>query len=103
MAIRSEMMMLFFLLFNLFVHTTWARSILNEIDNSIDVIEPTSISRTTFGHDWIKFTKPPPEKIVQELGSPVEISCEVMGSQVPTIHWVVGQLPLSEVGQLMII
>lgn len=86
-----------------------ARAI-DDVDNSIEAggggggDEPSqrsssssSLPRTRFGQDWIKFTKTPPAKILQTLGSPVEITCEVMGSQVPTIQWVVGPVSLSEV------
>ncbi|XP_046807979.1 neural/ectodermal development factor IMP-L2 isoform X1 [Lucilia cuprina] len=84
-----------------------ARAI-DDVDNSIEsgagdqsaATGPSSASlqpRTRFGQDWIKFTKTPPVKILQSLGSPVEIACEVMGSQIPTIQWVVGHIPLSEI------
>ncbi|KAM7356531.1 ecdysone-inducible gene L2 isoform 1-T1 [Cochliomyia hominivorax] len=78
---------------------------IDDVDNSIEAggVDQSSSSssssqpRTRFGQDWIKFTKTPPVKILQTLGSPVEISCEVMGSQIPTIQWVVGHVPLSEI------
>lgn len=74
---------------------------------SIDTEEDNSLEGSTFdprqsllGKDWIKFTKAPPIKIVQQLGSPVEITCEVMGSQVPTIQWVEGRKSLFDIDEL---
>ncbi|XP_017469114.1 PREDICTED: neural/ectodermal development factor IMP-L2-like [Rhagoletis zephyria] len=78
---------------------------IDDVDNSIENVGggdaggETQVhqQRTPFEQDWIKFAKKPPTKLLQTLGQPVEIVCEVMGSQVPTIQWVVGHLPLSEV------
>lgn len=76
---------------------------IEDVDNSIentgegDGEGQTEKQRSPFEHDWIKFAKKPPTKLLQTFGQPVEIACEVMGSQVPTIQWVVGHLPLSEV------
>lgn len=89
-----------------------ARAIDDDVDNSIEAGGDASSSsqslpsqhsagssspRTRFGQDWIKFTTTPPAKVLQTVGTPIEIVCEVMGSQIPTIQWVVGHLPLSEV------
>jgi len=73
-----------------------ARAI-DDIDNSIDSgNEPKP--RLRLEQDWIKFTKAPVTKMIQTPGTPLEIVCEVMGSQIPTISWVVtkGNEPLSE-------
>ncbi|XP_054086142.1 neural/ectodermal development factor IMP-L2 isoform X1 [Zeugodacus cucurbitae] len=76
---------------------------IEDVDNSIenagegDGEGQTPKQRSPFEQDWIKFAKKPPTKLLQTLGQPVEIACEVMGSQVPTIQWVVGHLPLSEI------
>ncbi|XP_037939205.1 neural/ectodermal development factor IMP-L2 [Teleopsis dalmanni] len=78
---------------------------IDDVDNSIEANseqqqqQPQS-RQNRFEQDWIKFTKPPPSKVFQSLGSPVEIVCEVMGSQIPTISWVVGNLPLSELDSM---
>lgn len=101
-----HLLLLALLVFTSSYYGSEARAISDDVDNSIeaggsDATSQTSSSsqpRTRFGQDWIKFTKTPPIKILQTLGSPVEITCEVMGSQIPTIQWVVGQIPLSEVG-----
>ncbi|XP_073839521.1 ecdysone-inducible gene L2 isoform X2 [Musca autumnalis] len=87
-----------------------ARAINDDVDNSIEsgvadkpaqsMSSKQSSPRTRFGQDWIKFTKTPPVKIMQNPGTPVEIVCEVMGSQIPTIQWVVGHLPLSEIDSI---
>lgn len=83
-----------------------ARAISDDLDNSIEAggeQQSSSSSssslqaKTRLGQDWIKFTKNPPVKMLQTLGSPVEIVCEVMGSQIPSIQWVVGHVPLSEI------
>ncbi|XP_075160198.1 ecdysone-inducible gene L2 isoform X2 [Haematobia irritans] len=91
-----------------------ARAI-DDMDNSIEAggetqVQPmplpsqhsarSSSARTRFGQDWIKLTKTPPAKILQSSGMPIEITCEVMGSQIPTIQWVVGHLPLSEIDSI---
>lgn len=70
-----------------------------DMDNSI---EPSGDQRTPFNTDWIKLTKTPPVKILQKFGTPVEIECEVMGSQIPSIEWVVGPVTLSEVSKLFL-
>lgn len=97
MAVMKRTMVLIMLVVLVMSNIVLTSSMMNDIDNSISVNEPSTMSRPHFGEDWIEFTIPPPTKIVQNLGSPVEIVCEVMGSQVPTIQWVVGHLPLSEV------
>lgn len=80
--------------------------VLEDVDNSIETTnehqqqQQPQPGRSRFEQDWIKFTKAPEQKILQTLGTPVEIVCEVMGSQVPTIQWVVGHLPLSELDSL---
>lgn len=86
----------------------YARAI-DEVDNSIEGGESplnapqassatrgSAMPRSRIGTDWLKFTKAPPAKLLQDA-SPLEIVCEVMGSQIPTIQWVVGHLPLNEV------
>lgn len=73
---------------------------------SIDSEENNSIESSTSGprnslrnEDWIKFTKVPPANIIQTLGSTVEIKCGVIGSQVPTIHWVEGYKSLYDIDE----
>lgn len=47
--------------------------------------------RTLFeSEDWVKVVKAPPEKIVQTLGSTIELTCEIMGAPLPTIQWIRG-------------
>ncbi|XP_054733285.1 neural/ectodermal development factor IMP-L2 isoform X1 [Anastrepha obliqua] len=60
----------------------------------------THPQRAPFEQDWIKFAKKPPTKLLQTLGQSIEIVCEVMGSQVPTVQWVVGNVPLSEIDSI---
>lgn len=71
----------------------------NDVDNSIETEpEPEQKSHARpFDADWLKFTKTPPAKLQQAAGATIEIVCEMMGSQVPSIQWVVGHLPISEV------
>uniref|UniRef100_A0A1A9UG40 Ig-like domain-containing protein n=3 Tax=Glossina TaxID=44049 RepID=A0A1A9UG40_GLOAU len=82
-----------------------ARAI-DDLDNSIEMVDekPSSQAmlhtRSRLGQDWIRFIKTPPGKIMQTIGSPVEIVCEIMGSQIPTVQWVVGHLPLSEIDSI---
>ncbi|KAH8303567.1 hypothetical protein KR018_003483, partial [Drosophila ironensis] len=76
----------------------------NDVDNSIET-EPESEReekpRNRFiDADWLKFTKTPPAKLQQQPGQTIEIACEMMGSQVPSIQWVVGHLPVSEIDNL---
>lgn len=73
----------------------------NDVDNSIEEEVPQSQSKhrnRAFEDDWLKFTKTPPTKMQQAPGATLEIVCEMMGSQVPSIQWIVGHMPLSEVG-----
>ncbi|XP_034658519.1 neural/ectodermal development factor IMP-L2 isoform X1 [Drosophila subobscura] len=72
----------------------------NDVDNSIEA-EPEEKPRgRPFEADWLKFTKTPPAKLQQTAGATLEIVCEMMGSQVPTIQWIVGHMPLSEIENL---
>lgn len=77
-----------------------ARAI-DDVDNSIEVGGHAPMrfaSRSRFGMQWIKFTITPPEVVEQKLGgAPLEIPCEVIGSRSPTLQWVVGNVPLSDV------
>ncbi|XP_068150112.1 neural/ectodermal development factor IMP-L2 isoform X1 [Drosophila tropicalis] len=70
----------------------------NDVDNSIEA-EDKHKGRP-FEVDWLKFTNTPPTKMQQSPGTIVEIACEMMGSQVPTIQWIVGHMPLSEIDNL---
>ncbi|KAH8304995.1 hypothetical protein KR059_001096, partial [Drosophila kikkawai] len=76
----------------------------NDVDNSIETeAEPAQEEKPrnrAFDADWLKFTKTPPTKMLQAEGATVEIVCEMMGSQVPSIQWVVGHLPRSELEDL---
>ena len=47
--------------------------------------------------DWVKITKAPPPKIIHASGTITKIECEVMGSPTPTIEWIRGNIPFSEV------
>ncbi|XP_034484131.1 neural/ectodermal development factor IMP-L2 [Drosophila innubila] len=77
----------------------------NEADNSIEAEEETPRAKQRnrggpFEEEWLKFTKTPPTKLQQTPGATIEIACEIMGSQVPSIQWMVGRQPLSEVENL---
>ncbi|KAM8710771.1 hypothetical protein ACLKA7_017407 [Drosophila subpalustris] len=74
----------------------------NEVDNSIEAAETPRNTKHRhrggpFEEEWLKFTKTPPTKLQQTPGATVEIACEIMGSQVPSIQWRVGRIPLSEI------
>jgi len=75
----------------------------NDVDNSIEAEEEKPRNRA-FEADWLKFTKTPPTKLQQADGATIEIVCEMMGSQVPSIQWVVGHLPrpMSVLSQLLL-
>lgn len=62
-------------------------------NNSIEVERPRSRSPAPDG--FRKASMPPPQ-ILQKLGSPVEIVCEVGGTPAPTIQWIVGHDALPE-------
>ncbi|XP_017059627.1 neural/ectodermal development factor IMP-L2 [Drosophila ficusphila] len=70
----------------------------NDVDNSIETEERPR--NRAFEADWLRFTQTPPTKVQQVDGAPVEIVCEMMGSQIPSIQWVVGHLPRSEIDDL---
>ncbi|KAH8379179.1 hypothetical protein KR009_003401, partial [Drosophila setifemur] len=73
----------------------------NDVDNSIETEPEQEKTRNRpFDADWLKFTKTPPAKLQQAAGATIEIVCEMMGSQVPSIQWVVGHLPISEIDNL---
>lgn len=73
---------------------------------AIDDLMENSLQAGDFGGDpsdltdWIKITEAPPPKIVQTLGTSIELECEVMGSPPPTVHWVRGNNPSSNVSGL---
>nr|CAD7570328.1 unnamed protein product [Timema californicum] len=48
-------------------------------------------------HDWVKMSEAPPTLINTRLGDRVELDCEAIGSPAPTIHWIRGTAPLSQV------
>nr|CAD7435493.1 unnamed protein product [Timema monikensis] len=48
-------------------------------------------------HDWVKMSEAPPTIINTRLGDRVELDCEAIGSPAPTIHWIRGTAPLSQV------
>lgn len=61
----------------------------NELDNAIEPNKSRKAPRT----DWIKLTKPLPQKITQIWGQIVEVKCEIMGSPAPSIEWFTGPYP----------
>lgn len=80
------------LVVGLFISNVYGRAI-EEPDNSIQ----SDDNQYTGGRDWVKISDAPPPKIVQQIGSPVELECEVSGSPPPTVHWVRGNKPLDSV------
>ncbi|EDV95857.1 neural/ectodermal development factor IMP-L2 isoform X2 [Drosophila grimshawi] len=78
----------------------------NDADNSIEPEEEQQPAQSKhsrnrlFEDDWLKFTKTPPTKMQQAAGATIEIVCEMMGSQVPSIQWIVGHMPRSEIDNL---
>lgn len=78
----------------------------DDVDNSIEVEAEQEAPQSKharnrpFEEDWLKFTKTPPTKMIQAAGATVEIVCEMMGSQVPSIQWIVGHMPVSEIDNL---
>nr|CAD7258350.1 unnamed protein product [Timema shepardi] len=52
-------------------------------------------------HDWVKMSEAPPTLINTRLGDRVELDCEAIGSPAPTIHWIRGTAPLSQVHTIL--
>ena len=63
---------------------------LDDRDNSIQ-------SDDSGGRDWVKISEAPAPKVFQQIGSSVELECEVSGSPPPTVHWVRGNKPIESV------
>ena len=70
---------------------------IDEMDNSIQGAESAKL----FPADWLQISEAPPAKIVQPLGTTIELECEVSGSPTPAIHWVRGTNPKHSVSQLL--
>lgn len=69
------------------------------IDDDDDVNNSVQTSNTEPKYeqkDWIKITKTPPSKLLHTSGVLTKIECEVMGSPAPTIQWIRGNIPFSE-------
>lgn len=56
----------------------------NSISSGIDSAKPKPQI------DWVKISESPPPKVVQNIGSTIELECEAIGSPPPSIYWVRG-------------
>jgi len=77
----------------LLICSAYGRAI-DEPDNSIIQSDD---SQYTGGRDWVKISEAPPPKIIQQIGSSVELECEVSGSPAPTVQWVRGNKPVDSI------
>lgn len=59
---------------------------IEDLDNSIAQVE----QHIAEGRDWVQISEMPPAKVMQTIGSTIELECEVTGSPVPTVHWIRG-------------
>lgn len=68
------------------------------MDNEISVASGT----TTYSEreEWVKINSAPKPIIRKTVGSYVELECEAMGSPPPTIQWLKGKTPLTEVSNV---
>lgn len=79
---------------NILVHITVLFLLTNRLQGrSIDDIENsiTQSKQLPESHDWVQISEIPPLKLIQPLGSTVELECEVTGSPLPTLNWVRGK------------
>lgn len=54
------------------------------------------------GQERVSISKAPPPKIIQKIGSSIELECEVSGSPPPRIQWVRGNQPIDNVSNFLI-
>lgn len=47
--------------------------------------------------DWVKISEAPPQIVNDAIGARVELECEAVGSPEPTIQWLKGTAPVTEV------
>lgn len=92
LSLQNMYSLVCFLVLGLFISNCHCRAI-EEPDNAIQ----SDDNQYTGGRDWVKISDAPPPKIVQQIGSPVELECEVSGSPAPTVHWVRGNKPIDSV------
>lgn len=62
---------------------------IDDLDNSIQSVDETK----DFKLDFLTISAPPPPKVIQPLGTTIELECEVSGVPPPTIQWVRGSNP----------
>lgn len=72
------------------IGTTMARSIaLDDEDNSLSP-SSTRQQKNEGRRDVLQIKKAPPARVIQPVGSSVELECEVVGSPTPMVQWVHG-------------
>lgn len=68
---------------------------LDDTDNTISSIDNgRKPSKTS---PWVQIEKPLPTRIVHQVGTPLELECDVVGSPAPEITWVRGSSPMVNV------
>ncbi|XP_055384173.1 neural/ectodermal development factor IMP-L2-like [Condylostylus longicornis] len=86
---RIFLTVLFALVFDVYCHAI----IDNEIDNSIQIhSDPDEKIDLSEPHEWVKLTKVPPTNIYHDKGSIIEIECEALGTPIPEVQWVPGNV-----------
>lgn len=60
----------------------------NDIEDTSNYIRPK---------DWVRISREPTPVINAPVGTRVEIECEVVGSPAPSVQWLKGNTPLTDV------
>lgn len=66
----------------------------DELENSLSPgVDSLENSKSKPQIDWVKISEAPPPKVVQIVGTTIELECEAVGSPAPVIYWVRGSSP----------
>lgn len=55
----------------------------NDLSNNVETSTPTA-------DEWVKMAQPPPKHVKHNLGSPLDLECEILGTPPPQVKWVTG-------------
>ncbi|XP_026472124.1 neural/ectodermal development factor IMP-L2 isoform X2 [Ctenocephalides felis] len=66
---------------------------LGQTDNEL---QPNGGRKYFENRDWVKISQAPPAAVTQALGTSLVLECEAVGSPAPTMQWMRGNVPITE-------
>lgn len=83
------------LLLAIWLHYTTCRRLRDTISNEIG-----DTSNYVRSKDWVRISHDPVPLINAPVGTKVEIECEIIGSPAPSVQWLKGNTPITDVSHL---